>query len=107
MLPSSVAPASRCSVTWLFRKSVPERYVPGGKYDRSPAGGAQRSIAFWIASVQSVLPSGTAPKSRTFDNLSAATAARRQQPTEDREHRQLPANTRRLQRHSAMSFLCY
>ena len=61
VLPSSVAPAATSSVTWLRKWIVPDRNLPPASRTVPPPAAAQASIAFWIAPVQSVSPSGFAP----------------------------------------------
>jgi hypothetical protein len=73
-VPSSRAPASRCSITLDFNTTVPERYVPGGKRTCPPPAVVQASIALLMATVSRAFPSPTAPKSRTLYTPGAASA---------------------------------
>ena len=64
VLAFNTAPWLSSSWTWLRMKMAPEMNVPGGTRTTPPPDLAQASTAAWMAFVDSVLPSGTAPKLR-------------------------------------------
>ena len=66
--------ASR-SVTPEARAKLPLRYLPSGINTVAGAAAAAAATVAWMAAVQSVKPSGTAPKARMLNSDVAATIA--------------------------------